>query len=385
MSRARKTTIRTLTTQILEVYESIASIEDVEKRFRVFIESLKSALRNTAIAFEAKELSQFTGASADIDTAYAFKFQIEGSSVFSFTISFASCNDYITLISTLKQFIASGKDKTFFILEENQLITKTYNKSISKKPQSGATQSAEKLPSKSEDDKNKPEIKARDYYRLCPLPPDDPLQIENHDDDALYDALILDGTMSDTQDFSIVDDFFLNPPETFSHFIRSTLIHFHLHNDGFGSIRICKTCQKIFLPERSGDERGLFCTTKCQKSYYDRYNRIFNNCHQNQMNRIQTMRNFIEKSLDNRIKFDSPNPISAVSKCRNCIAVKEAISNNTRIKAGMCPILLSDSNFQKLSEEYDRLKLESKNDKKKSKKKVFGVEEYSVSDDINSR
>ena len=382
MSRARKTTIRTLMTLLLELYESINSIIDVEKRFIVFIERLESALRNTAIAFKSKELRQFTGAVTDTDTAYSFKFQIEGSSVFSFTISFASYNDYIALISTLKQFIASGKDKLFFMLEENQLTTKTYNKFIPKGPQSGATQSDGKLPNKSDDDKNKPEIKTREYYRLCTLPPDDPLQIGNHDDDALYDALILDGTISDTQDFSIVDDFFTNPPETFSHFIRAILINFHLHNDGFGSIRICKTCQKMFLPERSGDERGLFCTTKCRKSYYDRYNRIFNNCHQNQMNRIRTMQNFIEKTLDARIKLASPDPISAVADCRNCIAVKEAILNDIKIKAGMCPILLSDINFQKLLEEYSRIKAELKGAKKRSKKKIYGVEDYSIADDI---
>jgi hypothetical protein len=94
------------------------------------------------------------------------------------------------------------------------------------------------------------------------------------------------------------------------------------------------------------------------------------------------MQNFIEKILDARIKLASPHPISAVSDCRNCIAVKQAFSNNKKIQAGMCPILLSDNNFQKLSEEYARIKAELKGAKKKSKKKIYGVEDYSIADDI---
>lgn len=362
MTQTEKKAIRTLTAQLLAIYEATSYIKDDAERYESFIKHLKQAFNKIFKNSDFKKLQHFSGTNIPCDTAYAITAKVDDNVKFAFTISLASFNDFLNLFGTLKQFVASGENKAFFLLEENTISTTKYD------PHAPKDKDAEK--------------KTRNYYQICqmPAPRDTPPKIS--DSEALYDTLILDGTISDTEDFSIVDNFFARPPERFSHFIRLALINFHIYHGGFELIHICRTCNNMFLPERSGDERGIFCTDKCRKAYHDRDNRLFNNCHQNQKNRIKTIQNFIEKNTGSKTTIDPPRQLYAATDCRTCIAIQEAISNNTTIKAGMCPILLSDENFQKLSKEYARIKNELKGNRKKSKKKTYGVEGYSIADDI---
>ena len=362
MTAHAKTFFRVIFSQLLSIFEAVSQVNDRNMRYNLFIDRLTNAFNDSFQDLTTKEISKSTGLSNLNDTAYSFKFFNDKNVMYSFTTSYVSFEDYMKLFETLKKFIKDQKHKVFFLLEKNTVNTITHELIYS--------------------DKVRENKSTASYYKISQLPTVYNASPNNSDSEELYDALILEGSSSDTDDLSIVKDFFSRPPESFSHFVRSILINYHIHHDGLKSIHICRSCNRIFLPQRSGEDRGIFCTDSCKKNLYNTTNKSFTNCIQNQKRRIETLEKNVNSNNETKKLFADIKTPSIDSNCRKCEAIQSAIANNISVKAGKCPVLLNDASFVLLSEEYRKTKDNQKLNRKTKKSLSSRLEDQKTHRDM---
>jgi DNA-directed RNA polymerase subunit M/transcription elongation factor TFIIS len=112
----------------------------------------------------------------------------------------------------------------------------------------------------------------------------------------------------------------------------------------------CDNCDKLFIPERSSENRGIFCTPECQKSRHYNLNKNLIRCQNKHRNRISAMLDTI--SNKNNIYPTKPKTPSA-EQCKECKVFTSAWKNSNKIIAGQCPALLHDQEYIDFVNEYN--------------------------------
>lgn len=163
---------------------------------------------------------------------------------------------------------------------------------------------------------------------------------------AIYLRLTLETYDKDDMGRDTVNDFMYAAWGNFIDFVYSAFANFHIEYDGFSNIKLCKECNKMHLPQRSGKERGVFCSQKCQKQYFDKNNKTISRCIANQRRRFYTVTSRTNDAPDINDVFPE-NSFPHTEKCRECKILTDAT-----IKAGQCPILQNNKQFMELVEIY---------------------------------
>lgn len=203
---------------------------------------------------------------------------------------------------------------------------------------------------------------------------------DSADENSFFNQLIFFGFVDDEDSPDTVKDFFHGSWRRFPEFVRSALVCFHITFGDFKSIHICKLCGKMFLPERSGDERGLFCSASCRIKYYRSDNKILTNCIQNQKRRLDTLKNYLAMFDDVKTPMSKIVIPSVATDCRRCETMKSATEIGSKVKAGMCPVFQKNKYFLEATKLYREKKEYEKRNKIK-KKMTSGFEEsYTVHD-----
>lgn len=157
---------------------------------------------------------------------------------------------------------------------------------------------------------------------------------------------------------AIIFDFWDYPWESFIYFCASALVTYYSSEDAFSRIRICEKCGKMHIPKRSGKKRGVFCSTMCQKSYYNMFHKRQITCIQKQRQYLKTRFDYLKTSYSGQA--DVTKCIPAIDICKKCQYI---IAEN--VKSGMCPELISSVAVRELNDAYICLKRINKNNNKK--------------------
>ncbi|WP_243312305.1 hypothetical protein [Fundidesulfovibrio agrisoli] len=178
-------------------------------------------------------------------------------------------------------------------------------------------------------------------------------------DEEFYETLITAGITCDDEDTSDIRDFFSGGFNSVADMARSALVNYYIYYGGFRNISHCEACCNIYLASRKGKNKGLYCSTKCQRKFYNNTNKHFISCQNKHRNMIDYLEDHIkgypQDELNNTerkehdeliktIKRFKPKPPSS-EECRSCEANNTARQNNTRVKAGQCPCLLRNNCF----------------------------------------
>lgn len=177
-----------------------------------------------------------------------------------------------------------------------------------------------------------------------------PLDTFSADAELFYRDFFLSDIVTSDDDVCTIDNFFLCTWRRPSEFVRSAIVNFSIYNDGLSDINFCDNCNKMFIPERSSENRGRFCTPKCQKSSHYNSNEILNRCQSRQRNTINAMAN----TLSNVTKrYIEPPRAPSLAQCRNCKAIIDAEKVGIHISVEECPELRLSPRCEKFILEYN--------------------------------
>lgn len=171
------------------------------------------------------------------------------------------------------------------------------------------------------------------------------------DAEQFFHDFFLSDITSTEDDNCIVYDFFSFTWERPSEFIRSAIVSFSIHNEGLSAINFCDNCDKMFIPERSSENRGRFCTPECQKSYHYNSNRDYIKCQSRHRNRISAMFD----TLSNKTKQHPTKPkVPSANQCKMCKSLIYSEQDSININAGQCPALICDKKYIDFVNDYNK-------------------------------
>jgi hypothetical protein len=355
MIQGNKYLLRTIVSDLLDFYEEFSahemSIHDYDKAIHRLEMSFKTYFSEVSF-HEHPSTSKDEQHDTPIYIA-SFLMPFEDSvknhtSQNDIIISYLNIKYALSLIGNLKKCIQLGRHDLIFVLERNT-FKKTIFHMIGKKViESYVTSSTFKITKKID---NQCEIV-----------------------DSFFNELFTAGAVDINTDYSVATDFFSDFWEYLTDFVRSALINYHIAYGGFGLIHICKVCGKIFLPQKSGEMRGIFCSTLCKNLHYKTNNKVLSTCIQNQKNRINTMTTLCSSIESHDLSKNITIP--TIEACRDCLLIRK-LEQERSVKAGKCPVLLNDRNFSLLTEAY--LKQKELNKIKNKKQTNVDNDEYSLS------
>ena len=363
MPHTKKYTLRRIVSKLLAIYETILLVKTETRRYRKFVELLREAFGEvfTNVNFEERKIKPTSR--THVDVVYVCSFSLpqdvtdsNGARVVLSRVLFITYENFkscMSLLQGLKRHINLDKGMAFIVSEKIDTRSTKYGQ-------------------------NPCIITTSESYIISAINEHCPEETES----GFFDDLITAGLIDVEDDYSTVRDFFLDSWQRLSDFVRSALINFHVSYGDFCSIHICRACGKIFLPDRSGEERGVFCSNKCQKIYYKKDNKPMTNCIQNQKRRLDTLTGFWDNSEKKKLNLSKIRVPSIGSDCRNCSEIKKAAESGKKVKAGMCPVFLSNDYFLGLTKAYLTKKEDEKRNKPKFQKTSGFEGDYDVSNAI---
>ena len=354
MSQENKYLLRSIVADLLAAYEDFSAHELSLQEFDRFILSLERSLHSY---FFRVTLNKITSEHAEYqlnNPCYIASFSISDddssekkSLLKNFTITYFNLKSALSLIGSLKKCIVDGYCNLIFVSERNIFKRTTFAVNNKETPETDAISMTFKIMQH--------------------------IDAQSEIADSFFIDLVTAGAVDAFEDYSIATDFFSDSWEFFTDFVRSALINYHIAYCDLSSIHICKVCGKIFLPQKSGEFRGVFCSTECKNSHYKINNKVLTNCIQNQKNRLNTMATLCRsKESDDLL---SSIILPSIENCRNCPAIN-SLGLESSVKAGKCPLLLNDKNFILLTQAYLKQKELEKTNKKK--RKIGDNDEYDL-------
>lgn len=181
-------------------------------------------------------------------------------------------------------------------------------------------------------------------------------------DEEFYETLTTAGIIGDDEDTSEIRDFFGGGFNSVADLARSALVNYYIYYGGFRNISHCDACSNVYLASRKGENKGLYCSTKCQRKFYNNTNKHFISCQNKHRNMIDYLEDYIKgyprKKLNEIGRKDHDEVITKIEKikpkspssdeCRSCEANNAARQNDTLVKAGQCPCLLRNDCFSSM-------------------------------------
>lgn len=329
MSSVKKGILKSLLSRLLDSYNYLTNIQKKDEGYIHFARCMANIFEfyygNVTCG---PDVHRIYGREAD--TIYGFYFlnnpPLNNECPSELTTGRHDYKNFLKLFSSLHFCIKKGHRKLFRVNEQTTTSKITY-----KEIGQGLRDSA------AEEVKTEYTID-RERFKNNALTTD----IYDENDDFFLNAITL-GATSFNDDHAIVEDFFDRKTHTTSFdWARNVLLCYHIYYGSFESLKLCKNCDNIHLPERSGFDRGIFCSSKCQKSYFNSKHRSLVNCKTNQRNWIERVAkkcgySEIISAIVDGIEMPS------IDKCRRCAATKRL-----KVKAGECPVLNEDVNFIEL-------------------------------------
>jgi len=354
MSQKNKYLLRNIVADLLAAYEDFSTHELSTHDYDSFILNLEKSFKSYFSNVAFKKYQTYPK-DDQLNRSYhiaSFSIYDDDSSETqslskNFTITYINLKSALSLIASLKKCIANGYCNLIFVSERNIFKRTTFAINNKETPETDATSMT---------------------FKITPH-----LSAQSEIVDSFYIDLMTSGAVDAFEDYSIATDFSSDSWEFFTDFVRSALINYHIAYDDFSLIHICKACGKIFLPQKSGEQRGIFCSIECKNLLYKTNNKVLTNCIQNQKNRINTMATSCSsKESDGLI---SKITLPSIEDCRNCPSIR-SLEQERSVKAGNCPVLLNDKCFTLLTEAY--LKYKELKKLKKKKHKNGDDEEYQL-------
>lgn len=356
MLEQRRTFLRRTIAELISIYSSIFEIKEDEKAAEIFFLKIENLLLATLTDCKIshkraapKTITDNKGIQKKINTEIYRKFQYSG--VKQFPPYGIARNEFTLKYSDFLEF------KLFMQLLYNAIKTNVYN--IFAITESRVTKSIFH-------EKDDAIILLRSH-KTRPLSLNskyiakDSAKQANDDDTIarMYTLLVTETLLKDDANDNTVLDFLYCNWNRAINFIKVLFSNYHIEYCGFENIKICKMCKKMFLPQRSGQDRGIFCSQKCQKHYYDSCNSRSIRCIANQRGRVNTIINYLDRHIDFNDVF-SCKPFPSINSCRACSEIE-----SHQVKAGQCPLLLSNEVFSSLVDEYTNKKQNSRKTKPK--------------------
>lgn len=363
MAHADKVALRIIISKLIDIYEAVSNMPARARRYRSFVNQL-SKMFSSVFGDVRVERHKFVGnTQKNSEEHYIFLFPVSGyadglsgdGNDKSVIATLSNFDGFLVLFDSLKSCISSGRYMQLFVSGKEIRDFSRYYRQIGG---------------------HSFEVNEKSLvYEVSAVNDKD-----SADENSFFNQLIFFGFIDDEDSPDTVKDFFHGSWRRFPEFVRSALVCFHITYGDFKSIHICKLCGKMFLPERSGDERGLFCSASCRIKYYRSDNKILTNCIQNQKRRLDTLKNYLAKFDDVKTPISKIVIPSVATDCRRCETMKSATEIGSKVKAGMCPVFQKNKYFLEATKLYREKKEYEKRNKIK-KKMTSGFEEsYTVHD-----